>query len=410
VVAAALLVVATGAVFLAARARRGQLSALREAARLEEEQARILKGLVLAEEAATRLLSPRELTKTVERIAAEAVELLGVEGVCVLVKPPAEQGDPIGISCGRIPPGMDDIERAVEQRHGEGFGPVLSMPIRLEDAWLGEFRIAESPEKTLTIREVQIARLLSQLIAIAAQHRSQQALIARAEEDKSRFIVATTHDLRAPLSTIQQLIGVMRDGYAGDLSPKGRELLEKIYGRSELLLDLLSDLLKLAFEEHAPGQMRTEKAVSLSAVFDSEIEAARIASEARGIRLESSRPESPLMRLAAEGDLENILGNLLSNAVKYTPAGGTITAQLEDSPGGIVFRVRDTGIGIPKDALPRLFTEYFRAPNAREKERHGTGLGLALVQKLVRKYGGRIRVDSKEGEGTVIEVLLPPNL
>ena len=62
----------------------------------------------------------------------------------------------------------------------------------------------------------------------------------------------------------------------------------------------------------------------------------------------------------------------------------------------------------PKDALPKLFTEYFRATNAREMERHGTGLGLALVQRLVRKYGGRIRVDSVLNRGTLVEVLLPP--
>ncbi len=68
---------------------------------------------------------------------------------------------------------------------------------------------------------------------------------------------------------------------------------------------------------------------------------------------------------------------------------GGLTRDLEDSPGGILFRVKDTGIGIPKDAIPKLFTEYFRATNARDMERHGTGLGLALVQRLVRKYGGR---------------------
>jgi len=154
--------------------------------------------------------------------------------------------------------------------------------------------------------------------------------------------------------------------------------------------------------------MRQVTPVSLSSVFDKQVEASRVACESRGIEIEAHRPDSPLMRMAAQGDLENILGNLLSNAVKYTPRGGRIEVRLEDSPGGVSFRVSDTGIGIPKESLHRLFTEYFRASNARLMERHGTGLGLALVQKLVRKYGGRIRIDSTEGKGTVVEALLPP--
>ena len=135
--------------------------------------------------------------------------------------------------------------------------------------------------------------------------------------------------------------------------------------------------------------MREIVPVSLSAIFDAEIEATRAACEARGIELSAHRPEGPLMRMAAKGDLEKVLSNLLSNAVKYTRPKGRIDARIEDSPGGILFRVKDTGIGIPRDAIPKLFTEYFRATNARDMERHGTGLGLALVQRLVRKYGGR---------------------
>jgi signal transduction histidine kinase len=106
-------------------------------------------------------------------------------------------------------------------------------------------------------------------------------------------------------------------------------------------------------------------------------------------------------------DLENILGNLFSNAAKYTPPPGRITVTLETEDGHGRLRVSDTGIGIPEASMPNLFREYHRAPNARELTRHGTGLGLALVQQLVRKYGGRIRVESRLNEGTTFEVMLP---
>jgi signal transduction histidine kinase len=327
----------------------------------------------------------------------------------------------MGITWGRIPdrvvdagpsPPAEGKETPLAGARGTqpvtGAGSILSIPIRMGEDLLGEFRLAEYPDRGLNVREIHIARLLAQLVGIAAQYRIQRNALEQAEEDKRRFILATTHDLRAPISTIQQLIQVMREGYAGELRPKQMEMLEKMHGRSEDMLELLSDLLDLAAEEQGLGVMREKVEICLSDIFDKEVEAARMACEARGIELRAHRPDIGLKRMAAHGDLEKILGNLLSNAVKYTKPGGRIAARLEESPGGVLFRVKDTGIGIPKSALPRLFSEYFRAPNAKDMEKHGTGLGLALVQKLVRKYSGKIRVDSVEGRGTLIEVLLPP--
>lgn len=389
------------------RARRAETLLL--LTRLEQEQNRMLQGLILAQEAASRILMPGELTGTVGRIARETVDVLGVEGACVFVRPPEGSDEPTDLCAGHFPDGMADP--AVSAPDGgavPGFGSILSIPIRVGSDVLGEFRLAESPGKSLNVREVHIARLLAQLVAIAAQYRIQRNAIDQAEDDKRRFILATTHDLRAPVTTIEQLTQAMREGYAGDIPEKPRELIEKIHGRAEQLLELLGDLLNLAAEQQDIGVMRAKVPVSLSAIFDAQVEAARVACEARNITLSAHRPDSTMTRMAAKGDLEKILSNLLSNAVKYTQPKGRIDARLEDSPGGILFRVKDTGIGIPKDSIPKLFTEYFRAPNAREMERHGTGLGLALVQRLVRKYGGRIRVDSVLNRGTLVEVLLPP--
>lgn len=406
--AAAFLLAAILALNYAMNARRRHGAARAALRRLEEEQTRIVEGLVLAEEAASRILTPGGLAGTVERIAKEAVALLGAEGVCVLVRPPEGEDESTGLCWGRIPEGMEDVGRPVDQNPGQDFGSILSIPIRFGDTSLGEFRVAERAGNPLTTREVHVVRLLAQLVAIAAQYRIQRRALERAEEDKRRFILATTHDLRAPVTTIQQLTQVMREGYAGTMSDRQGELLGKIHRRAEHLLTLLSDLLHLAIEDQELGAMRQMVPVSLAAIFDREVEAATAACEARGVTLSARRPESPLLRVAAQGDLENILGNLLGNAVRYTPPGGTINVSLEDSPGGTVFRVADTGIGIPKDSMQHLFTEYYRAPNAREMERDGTGLGLALVQKLVRKYGGRVRINSTEGKGTVVEALLPP--
>ena len=104
--------------------------------------------------------------------------------------------------------------------------------------------------------------------------------------------------------------------------------------------------------------------------------------------------------------MDRIFVNLVDNAIKYTPSGGRVVVSLGRTDGEIFVRVEDTGIGIPEDALPNLFEEFFRAANAKEFE-VGTGLGLAIVKDLTHRYGGEIEVQSTEGVGTTFTVRFP---
>jgi signal transduction histidine kinase len=394
--------------FLLKRKAERQRSLLSESlSKVEKEQRRVLDALGLAEQASSRILTPGELKNTLERIANEAAGILDAQGVCLQVKSLDGKDQPTTLYSGHFPESQDIPGRQQREGLGGDAAVILTIPIRSGENSLGELRVAERPGRPLNIREIHVARLLAQVVAIAAEYRMQREALEKAEEDKRRFILATTHDLRSPVATIEQLSQVLRQGYAGEMTEKQQELVGKIHGRASHLLGLLADLLSLAVEDQELGQLRPVAPVSLASIFDSQVEAARAACEGRGIDLAASRPDLAMMRTAAQGDIENIFANLLSNAVKYTPRGGKVTVSLEDSPNGVLFRVLDTGIGIPKDSLSRLFVEYYRAPNARQMEQHGTGLGLALVQKLVRKYGGWIRIDSTEGKGTKVEVLLP---
>jgi signal transduction histidine kinase len=105
-------------------------------------------------------------------------------------------------------------------------------------------------------------------------------------------------------------------------------------------------------------------------------------------------------------ELDRILNNLVSNAVKYTQEG-EVAVRLERANGLARMVISDTGIGIPADALPDLFREFFRAKNAKAVDESGTGLGLSIVKNLVERYGGDIEVVSEEGRGTTFTVTLP---
>jgi signal transduction histidine kinase len=360
---------------------------------LQREEERLVGSLALAEETVHRILLTSEIESTLSRMAINCAELLDLAGVRILIE--AEGVEGVAGLAAKAQFGTCDLENT--QR----------LPIRAQNRQIGSFWFTPRLDRPLRSRELHFLRLMAVLVGIGVENYLFHLLVAAANEDKRRFILATTHDLRSPMTTIQQLTQVMIEGYAGPLTEKQLDLLRKISARAEHQLKLVSDLLLLAAEVNSLAAARETTIVSLAEVFDAQIAVARPSCEAKGITLTAHRDDAPMMRTAVKEDIENVMGNLLSNAVKYTPGPGTVVADLRQSDGGYRLSIEDTGIGIPKEALPNLFKEYYRAPNAKLASPHGTGLGLALVQKLVQKYGGKIRVDSRLNEGSHFEVFLP---
>lgn len=116
---------------------------------------------------------------------------------------------------------------------------------------------------------------------------------------------------------------------------------------------------------------------------------------------------SNLLVTAIPEDLDRVFNNLISNALKYTLPNGSVTISLSIYQGEARVSVEDTGIGIPEGAMQHLFEEFYRAPNAKELEREGTGLGLTIVKDIVTRFGGQISVRSEPGQGTGFTVSLP---
>jgi signal transduction histidine kinase len=123
------------------------------------------------------------------------------------------------------------------------------------------------------------------------------------------------------------------------------------------------------------------------------------------VTVESTPPIPPVM--GSSEHLESMVGNLVSNAVRYTPDNGSVTVKVGAAGKWVVLMVADTGIGIPEEAMPKLFTEFYRASNARKMSSMGSGIGMSIVKKIVDEHGGSIDVRSQEGEGTAFTVRLP---
>ncbi len=129
--------------------------------------------------------------------------------------------------------------------------------------------------------------------------------------------------------------------------------------------------------------------------------------DSKGIRLVVEQESPDLQVRADEEGTRQILNNLINNAVNYTPAGGTVTVAWHPDGATAVIEVRDTGIGIAGEHLPRLFERFYRVDKARSRELGGTGLGLSIVKHLAQSFGGGVVVESKLGRGSIFTVRLP---
>jgi signal transduction histidine kinase len=229
------------------------------------------------------------------------------------------------------------------------------------------------------------------------------------DAEKSQFVRRVTHDLRSPVSVTRSLLRNITAGYAGQVTEQQMDILTRASHRVDFLQKLIDDLLDLAAAKSEIKSHEVFEPISLEAAVERVVERFRVPAEDKSITLiwQNEAGGKPSDVMATPDGLDRLFNNLVSNAVKYTPNGGRVTVTLSRVNGEIQVAVEDTGIGIPEEAMQHLFEEFYRAPNAKEVEREGTGLGLTIVKDLTTRFSGRVAVHSKPQEGTRFTVSLP---
>ncbi len=240
--------------------------------------------------------------------------------------------------------------------------------------------------------------------ALAATHAL--ADLEQIEAGKSEFIRVSTHELRSPITVSQSLVRTVLKGYAGPLTDKQKDVFKRISGQLNSLESLVNDLLDLAASQ-APELAASEEPVALNSSVARAVLLLQPRAEEKGVTLNFRQWRGELAVWATEEGLDRIFVNLVGNAVKYTPADGEVTVSLQPAGQEAQVIIADTGIGIPAEAAPHLFEEFYRASNARTFNAVGTGLGLAIVKRLVDQFKGRIAVVSTEGQGATFTVGFP---
>jgi two-component system CheB/CheR fusion protein len=246
-------------------------------------------------------------------------------------------------------------------------------------------------------REAENAKLLA----------SEQAARAEAEaanHRKDEFLAMLAHELRNPLAPIRNSIHILRYSDDPDLGVQALELAERQVTHMARLLDDLLDAARLT-----RGQVRLQKqTVDAGEAVTHAVAAVRQAAEERGHQLEVRVPLAPVILDADPVRLEQVLVNLLSNAIKYTEPGGRIWVMAERQGAEVLLSVRDTGIGIGPELLPRVFEPFVQADRSLERAQGGLGIGLTLVRWLVGLHGGSVQAFSAgPGHGSEFVVRLP---
>lgn len=223
---------------------------------------------------------------------------------------------------------------------------------------------------------------------------------------KTEFVSIAAHQLRTPLTGIRWSYQTLLDGDTGAVSQEQRRLLESGLGATLRMVDLVNDLLSVARIEEGKFGIRLRKQPMAPLLTRLAGRYGALA-EQKGIRFSSLVPASLPDIAFDEEKMEIVFDNLLDNALKYTEPGGAIALKVFCEDGSVHSEVSDTGVGISKNQMHRVFTKFFRADNALRLHTSGTGLGLYVVKNIVENHGGTVTVGSQESKGSVFRVTLP---
>jgi signal transduction histidine kinase len=232
---------------------------------------------------------------------------------------------------------------------------------------------------------------------------------------KSNFLATMSHELRTPLTSVIGYAEMMVEGLAGNVSPEQREYLTTILGKADQLLGLITSVLEVSSLES--GQLAIERAqLSLADLVASEVATFQPQAGRRGIAIQlESHGESFV--LGDRRKIRQVVSSLLSNAVKFTPDRGKVGVEVRPGPlapghdndttAAVQLVVSDSGIGISREAVAKIFEPFFQVDSSSTRAFGGTGLGLTLAKAYVEAHGGRIWVDTTPGAGSTFVVTFP---
>ena len=325
-----------------------------------------------------------------------------------------------------VPDVMADpsLEDWAEVAHELGFRAIVALPLQTGDGVLGAVAFYFEEAGAISVDTRSLLRMVADQMAATAQkarliedlRRANAALtesnaelerqyvaLLEARRVKDEFLANISHELRTPLTAVMGYLALMDEGLAGPVTEEQRKTLAQVKTSSQHLLDLIGDLLELTTLKRGGLEIK-------AATFDVREPLHDALANARGrsdaVALRVREPEQPIFMVSDRRKICKMLVALLSNAYKFTTSG-EIRLSVNVVDDFVVYRVEDTGIGIPEELHQQVFDEFRQVDGSTTRKYGGSGLGLSLARRLARVLGGEIYVDSSPGHGSTFRVELP---
>ena len=282
----------------------------------------------------------------------------------------------------------------------------LGVPLIAKNKTLGVLSLYTKQEHEFSQEEIEFFNTLADRAAIAIHNARLYEQMAKANKIKDEFLSVMSHELRTPLNVVVGYAGMIRDGLLGEVNPQQEEALRKMMDRANDQLALVNNILyatvleteKITVESHAV--VLGDFLKQLSSVYENPLN--------KQLSFNWDCP-SPLAVIHTDSaKLKQILQNLIDNAIKFTSKGSiTISARLREDNQQVEFQVADSGVGIPKDAMPFIFDKFRQVDSSETRSFGGVGMGLYIVKKFTELLGGTVEVESEPGKGSTFTVTIP---
>lgn len=243
------------------------------------------------------------------------------------------------------------------------------------------------------------------ILTLSLQLEDKNQKLISLDSRRKQTMAVVSHDLKSPIDAVNSYLIMMQEGFLGDFSEKQMEIIKKCYTRLKRLREFVSDVLDWQTIER--GDVQEEMAPTqlldiLQEAFEEYVDTAA----AKQVELNLSGDSAiPLVNADAKRMFQ-VFDNLISNAVKYTHRGGTVRVSAQIEKESLVFRIADSGIGMNEEEMSHLFEDFYRSPNVKGTF-EGTGLGLTVVQRIIRAHHGKVWAESEPGKGTTFTVVIP---
>lgn len=263
-------------------------------------------------------------------------------------------------------------------------------------------------QNALAVQEIrEFNTTLQQRVANATRElRASNAQLQRLDKAKDEFVSMASHQLRTPLTTVKGYISMVMDGDAGKISADQHNLLNEAFLSSERMVNLVNDFLNVSRIQ--TGKFIIDKhPTDLSKLVAQEIDRLRSSAISRDMEFVYNKPDDlPLINID-EGKIREVVMNFSDNAIYYSHEGSKIYVSLAIVDGNAVFKVTDTGIGVPEDEQAGLFSKFYRASNAKRQRPDGTGVGLFLAKKVITAHDGKVIFETAQDQGSTFGFSLP---